>query len=484
MGSDPFGPGQGVGRDEILQRCRLFGPFGHSLSMTKGSRPTGRCPLGLSALLAVLGALAWAPPAAAQSASAGNVTIRLTVPEGVSKIKGVLTFTVRGIASGWARGEPMIGLAKRLSAAIATVSGGDDLNDNSYPRRCQSGEFENIPNAFKKLAEMSNHPELANVPLVGIGHSHGGDYWNWFTACHPERMAVVFVHASGGVNYNAAALKTPVLYELGTRDLIENGSKKPRAGMFANRGKGAPMGLVIGEGEGHNDVSAASLAMIIDLIEALFKLRVPADADGAKGPVILNEIDEASGTFWVGDLYTKEIARYSDFKGNKAHTAFLPNEAIAQEWKMAGPGLPTSIELPSGTCGWCGDPNDEPKETLGGKPVTAEGVAAPAVDAGADPPAAPDAAPADPPGGAATPPPSTPPAQPPPGGDAKPDPGPQGGNQGGNQDPEPKPATRDAVTGGCTMGARSPAAGLPWILLLGALALALGRLRRASPPGA
>ena len=139
---------------------------------------------------------------------------------------------------------------------MVVVSGGDDLNDNSYPGRCASGEFNGIGDALTKIATAGNHPEIANAPLITIGHSHGGDYWNWYNACHPERIADVFVHASGGVNYSAAALKIPVLYELGTGDLIENGSKKPRAGMFVNRNKGAPMSLVIGAGEGHDSFSA------------------------------------------------------------------------------------------------------------------------------------------------------------------------------------------------------------------------------------
>src|SRR3954453_918788 len=111
-------------------------------------------------------------PAAAQfTATAGNVTLKLTIPAGVTQVKGVLTFTVRGLASGWAANASFQELAKRLNAGIAMVSGGDDPNDGSYPNRCKSGEFNNIPMAFEKLAADSKHPELAHVPLVGLGHS-------------------------------------------------------------------------------------------------------------------------------------------------------------------------------------------------------------------------------------------------------------------------------------------------------------------------
>jgi hypothetical protein len=322
--------------------------------------------------------------------AAGNVSIKLTVPAGVTKMQTVLTFTARGLASGWASSAPFAELAKKINAGIAVVSGGDDLNDNSYPGRCKSGEFNNVPMAFEKLATAANHPELAHIPLIGLGHSHGGDYWNWFNACHPERMVMVFVHASGGVNYSAASLKVPVFYTLGTGDLIENGSKKTRAGMFVNRAKGAPMSMVIGEGGHDSQFGAEEYAMVTALIEGIFKMRVPADADSAKGDVLLNDIVEGENT-WVGDLYTKEISTYAAFKGNKALTTFLPTEALANMWKTNGPPLPKSIVLPSDTCSWCGTPKDEPAAKPGGvapppsSPADAGSSTPPEADASAPP---------------------------------------------------------------------------------------------------
>jgi hypothetical protein len=449
----------------------------------KAPRPASR-PLGLAALFALaLGAGLAAPGAAEAQMATGaarNVSIRLWFPEGVTKAKGILIFTARGIASGWANGAPMRELATRIGAAMAIVSGGDDLNDNSYPNRCASGEFNGIGEALEKIAMTSNHPEIKHAPLVGIGHSHGGDYWNWYNACHPERMAAVFVHASGGVNYSKASLKVPVIYELGTGDLIENGSKKPRAGMFVNRiAKGAPMSLVIGPGEGHNNVAPASLAMVIDLIEATFKLRVPADADPAAGPVLLNDIDEKSGSYWLGDLYAKEIAPYNDYKGNKATTVFLPNETVAKKWKETGVPMPMNIMLPTDTCNWCGTPKDEPVAKPGGMaPVGQPPTASPA-DAGAStpevgtpdpdnkppttPPSAMDAA--APP--QMTPPPSKPPetmpTTPPP---AAPKP----------SEPSSTDSRAEGITGGCQFAGGTPAGG--FALGLGLAFAALLRRRR------
>jgi uncharacterized membrane protein YgcG len=331
--------------------------------------------------VSALGLLVAAPsPARAQSASAGNVNLNMTVPEGVTKFKAAMLFTARGLASGWAKGAPMAALAKRIQAPIIIVGGGDDLNDNSYPGRCASGEFNGVPMALAKLAAASNHPELEHAPLITVGHSHGGDYWNWFTACHPDRIAVVFVHASGGVNYSKGALEVPVIYELGTGDLIENGSKKPRAGMFNNRARGAPMSLVIGQGEGHDQVGAGSLQMIIDIVEGFFKLRVPADADISKGPIRLTKINESS--LWIGDLYSKEVFKAPDYKGSKVRSAVLPSEEIAMKWKTTSVAMPMNVVIPEDKCTWCKDPRDEPEAKPGGEPTNGP-PSPPSADAGA-----------------------------------------------------------------------------------------------------
>lgn len=434
-----------------------------------GARPLKLARTALAAVVTMAIALA-AAPAVAQTAAARNVNLSLSIPEGVTKVKAVIAFTERGLAGGWSNNAAFRDLAKRLEAGIVLVRGGDDLNDPSYPNRCASGEFNGIGEAMAKLATAAGKPELQHAPLIAVGHSHGGDYWNWYNACHPEKMALVFVHASGGVNYNGASLEVPVIYELGTGDLIENGSKKPRAGMFVNRNKGATMSLVIGQGEGHNNVTAQSLAMVIDIIEGIVKLRIPADADPAKGPVKLTRINEGVG--WLGDLYTKEIAPFASFTGNKSLTAFLPTEAIAKKWKETGPGLPKDIQLPTDTCGWCGKPKDEPMGTASngpvGTPVSPPPDAGAAADMAAPPPEIPPPPPSTPP---STPPPSTPPADagappstptPPP---APPKP----------MTPAPDPVTPPNEIAGCAVGGGSPG-GL--LVLLGFAGVLLARRRR------
>jgi hypothetical protein len=404
----------------------------------------------------------------AQTATAGNININvLSLPPSGTTAKGILIFSQRGLASAWAKSAGAKALAQKIDAAMMIVSGknGDqfDEHDSEYPNMCGNGTFNYVPTALKMLADTTKRPELANAPLVTFGHSHGGDYWNWYNACHPDRTAVNFVHASGGVNYNAGALKVPVFYELGTGDLIENGSKMPRAGMFVNRAKGAPMFLIIGSGGHDTQPSAEIFSVIYDTIEATWRLRVPADADPSKGPVALNDINEMTGGYWVGDFYTEEISSWADFKGNKATTSFLPTQALAERWKMAGMPLPGNIKLPTTDCGWCGHPKDEPKATTG-NPAPPGGPTPPAsADAGAAPdartstPAEPADAGAAPDAGTSTPPGTKPPTMTP---------------------PDDTPSTpSNTASGGCSYAGGAGSAAL--LGVLAALLVLTGRRRRS-----
>ncbi len=408
--------------------------------------------------------------ARAQTGTAGNVNVQvLSLPPDGTVAKGILIFSERGLASDWAKSAGAKALAQKIDAAMMIVSGkgGDqfDEHDAEYPNLCGNGTFNFVPMALKMLADATKRPELANAPLITFGHSHGGDYWNWYNACHPDRTAVNFVHASGGVNYSAAALKVPVFYELGTGDLIENGSKKPRAGMFVNRAKGAPMFLVIGEGGHDTQPNAQTFSLIYDMIEATWRLRVPADADPRKGPVPLNDINEMTGGYWVGDFYTKEVSTWADFKGNRATTSFLPTQALADRWKMTGPGLPDTIKLPTDDCGWCGHPKDEPK-AVNGNP------APPAGSTPATPPASSDAG-APPAPGTSTPSPSpttTPPSTIPPAPGTTPTPTPN---------PTPPPANpAPSSAGGCSYAGGSGSVAFLGLGVVSALTLLARRRRR------
>jgi hypothetical protein len=307
----------------------------------------------LSAL--VLAALIAAP----RAGWAVNAT--LWVPDGVPKLRGVIACTSVGAGAGWCKSADFQALAKRLEVGVVSMSGENAFG--AYGNRCTGGEFKGVLDKLAEVGKAANHPELANAPIVGCGHSHGGDYWNYFNACFPERMALVFDKSSGGVQYGGAALKTPMIWEIGTNDL-RNSQGVFRGEMFAHRNKGQPLTLVLGPGETHGSFTAGPRAMVIELIEAIFNLRVPREADPAAGPVTLNVLDESTGAYWLGDNYSKEVGAWATFPGKSAlqKTSFLPSEEIAGKWKMAGAPLPAAIKLDEGgVCTTCyKQPNGEP----------------------------------------------------------------------------------------------------------------------------
>jgi hypothetical protein len=314
----------------------------------------------------------------------------LWVPDGVTKLRGVIACTSVGLGAGWCKSADFQALAKRLEVGVFSLSGENAFA--SYANRCTGGEFKAALETLAAAGKAAGHPEVANVPIVGCGHSHGGDYWNYFNACFPERFALIFDKSSGGVQYSAAALKTPMVWEVGTNDL-KNSMGHFRADMFAHRPKGTPMALVLGPGETHGQLTAGPRAMVIELIEAFFNLRVSKEWDPSSGPAPLNVIDESGGAYWLGDNYTKEVAPYpmSPDKDALYKTSFLPTQEIANHWKMVGAQLPTSITIATGgVCDTCyKQPPGEPayKPPAGGMPSP------PPADAGAEPDAAPEMTP-------------------------------------------------------------------------------------------
>jgi hypothetical protein len=343
-----------------------------------------------SAAVALALALVAAPAAAQTQATgkAGAITVNLTIPEGVTKVRGFLAFTATGLGSGWGTNAEFMALAKKLSAGVVRVGGANEFGDASYPTRCQKGEFKWLLDALAAAAKAANHPEASNAPIVGSGHSHGGDYWNYFNACYPERMALIFCKASGGVQYAKGSLRTPMIWEIGTNDLKDSRGVF-RGAMMAHREAGTAMALVLGPGETHGGFTDGSRGMVIDLMEAIFNLRVPAEVDTTAGPVTLFDIDEKSGKYWLGDNATKDFAPYasSPNKDSLSKTSFLPSEAVAMKWKGYGAQLPTSITVEKGgRCTTCyKTPSDEPEA----KPINAgpgAGTPSPTADAGASEP--------------------------------------------------------------------------------------------------
>src|SRR4051794_17581961 len=117
--------------------------------------------LGLVGLVAL--ALTVARPALA-------ITAELWIPEGVPRLRAVMAFTSVGIGPAWGRSADFQDLARRLGAAIVEITDEDAFG--TYLTRCTDGGFKPLLDKLAELGTTSNHPELANAPIIGCGHSH------------------------------------------------------------------------------------------------------------------------------------------------------------------------------------------------------------------------------------------------------------------------------------------------------------------------
>jgi MYXO-CTERM domain-containing protein len=341
----------------MRSRGRACAILAAMVSGKPGQRVFGRRVRGASLALAAL----FACPRPGRAA-----TVSITVPDGVTRFRGIVAITSVGAGPDFGHSPEVAAMAARLSLGLVFLT--DENAFAAYEGRCTGGEFKSVLDQITSAGAAAGHPEVANAPIMAAGHSHGGDYWNYFNACFPGRFAVVFDKSGGGVQYSGAALKTPMVWEIGTNDLRNSHAGVFRGEMFAHRSKGSPLSLVLGPGEDHTTFTPGPRQMVVDLLEAIWKLRVPEGADPAAGPVRLNEIDESGGKYWLGDNYDRSVGTWADSpdRGALYKTSFLPTEQVANEWKTAGANLPADIQLDSGgVCTTCyPQPAGEPGATL------------------------------------------------------------------------------------------------------------------------
>ncbi len=192
------------------------------------------------------------------------------------------------------------------------------------------GSGQALLDALTAFSRRTDHPELANAPLLLWGMSAGGEFNYEFTAWKPERV-VAFVVNKGGVYFSAlvsaAARRVPGLLFVGEEDL--DSRKSIIAGLFAlNRRAGALWALAEEPNVGH--VAGRSQEMAAIFFDAVLPLRVDAPASAASSAP-LTALDERSGV--LGDLDRRSIRRVSDSSTPGHLTAWFPTETVARAWQ-------------------------------------------------------------------------------------------------------------------------------------------------------
>ena len=190
--------------------------------------------------------------------------------------------------------------------------------------------------SLKEFAAKSGHPELVHAPRVGTGHSAGGMVTNVLIR-DPARTLTTCVDCSwvyDPAKLDADGKKVPLLFTMGA---IPDGFKMlPAIDQFyvPARKDGLPWGLGLQHGCAHDWGNAAALQ--VPWIQAVVRLRLPADADPTQGPVKLKPVVLEDG--WLGDRESASgtfatVAAWGDYKGDKAAAAWFPDRATAEVWR-------------------------------------------------------------------------------------------------------------------------------------------------------
>ena len=192
----------------------------------------------------------------------------------------------------------------------------------------QPAAYQTLLQALTQLGVQSRHPELANIPILFVGHSQGGCTAYGFSRAHADRV-IGFVTMKGGCHNpgNAgAAITVPGYFLIGGMDAPHR--RDNITGVFENgRAAGAPWALST-DGYGHSPM--LDLDNMFAWIDAVLAARLPLTA-GAP----LRAVTETAG--WLGNRSTGAIASYACYGSTRSSASWLPSQTSALGWqRMAG----------------------------------------------------------------------------------------------------------------------------------------------------
>ena len=188
--------------------------------------------------------------------------------------------------------------------------------------------YQTLLAALSAFGAQSLHPELANIPIVFVGHSMGGCTAYGFSRVHGVRVAGFFT-MKGGCHSPApaaAAAAVPGYFLIGNLD-EQYRRQNITAAFEAGRAAGAPWAISI-DPLHHNPVMDFDL--LFDWIDAVLAARLPLTPGGPLRPMT-----EASG--WLGNRSNGGVSTYACYSSTRSSASWLPSQQTALNWQqMAG----------------------------------------------------------------------------------------------------------------------------------------------------
>lgn len=252
-----------------------------------------------------------------------NRALRLNMPDDLPVVRGILSWGNGGVGDsrGQATSIELVPFARAHGFCVVATSG----FDFTVP-----GTYDVYMTGLDRLATMSGHPELNQVPWMPLGHSNGGIMSYLLAVNNPARsVSFAISKAVEFANQNppAATLAIPGLLVAGELDtsIRVTGIK---ALYDANRPRGGLWAWAEEQGIGHEDGAEDDLERPI--AEDVLALRYPETQDAKDRS--LRPVSESSG--WLVDTssYKEGWARiypYADYPGDRRAAGWLPTKRSA-----------------------------------------------------------------------------------------------------------------------------------------------------------
>jgi poly(3-hydroxybutyrate) depolymerase len=285
--------------------------------------------LALGALDAQAPRTAVLDEAAPPGSNYDRAEFRFWWPRDAGTLRGVLVLNPGSNGDGRGAAEDTVWQAFATSHKLALVGTRftDKPHDEGFIEQyvnVSQGSGQALLDALSKFAARSEHPEVANAPLLLWGMSAGGQFNYEFTAWKPERVAA-FVVNKGGIYYSAlvspAARAVPGVLFVGGKDLAFR--TNTIVGLFAvNRRGGALWALAEEPGAAHVVGRSRDVALVF--FDEIMPLRI--GDDGTLKPL-------AARTGFIGDFAAKTFRPAGDGPAPGVPTAWLPTARVARAWQ-------------------------------------------------------------------------------------------------------------------------------------------------------
>jgi Laminin G domain len=266
--------------------------------------------------------------------------VALWLPDGVPTIKGVLVVLDRADAA-WSPHLQEVARAQGWGVYAMLIRW-----DNYH---------ETIPKQLARLGKALGHDYLDNVPLALYGGSRNVmALVNFVSELNdPGRILLLLSNGSPGeppgLKLPAIFKSLPVISVYGSDDpFVEGGVKWMKEQYAKTRQAGFPHTGAVEWGTGHEP--RWNFRLYWPFIQAVTKVRYPADADPRKAKVQLLPFPEEKG-WLVGPVdwenqWGAESAAFTAYKGDKSQAVWLPDESCVAAWRqVVSKDKPTPFEI-------------------------------------------------------------------------------------------------------------------------------------------